>query len=159
MKKTNPLQKQNHVTPKNANGEFSLSEYFKSGISLAELKEGEYPAKVLSFKLVDATENSPEYVRIDLQLPDRVTNDNRFSTGFRIFESQIKKQLGIEDTELSIPDLMQHVLTQEEIKVWVSYYRDPVTKRQYRNFNYIAPIQDAAEDTTEDKETEIPTTF
>ena len=159
QKEMNLMQKrQNQITPRNAKRRISLSEYFKSGISLAELKEGEYEAEILKFTLIEATQTSPEYVRIDLKLPDRVTNDNRFAVGFRIFESQIKRQLGIEDKEMSIPELCQTAMKQP-IKVWVSYYTDPSSRKRYRNINYLAPetTQETDEPTTsETTEPEIP---
>lgn len=159
-KEMNLLQKrQAQIAPKNASGEFSLSEYFKSGISLAELKEGEYTAEILKFTLIEATQTSPEYVRIDLKLPDRVTNDNRFAVGFKVFETQIKRQLGIEDKEMPIPELCQTAMKQP-VKIWVSYYINPTTRKRSRNINYLPPIEEETTATTsESTEPEVPTNF
>lgn len=122
------------------NAKQGFKDFFTKGISLHELKDGAYPAKLKSATFVDAdakNPNSKPYVRLELQLPDRIIIDNRFETGFGLFEQHIKKQLNIQDQDIAIPDLML-MLTTTEFKVWISHVI--IEGKSYRNINYLAPI-------------------
>ena len=130
----------------------SLKDFFKEGVSLKALNDGEYKATITNITFVDdAKGNGNDYVRVDLQLEDRVLNDNRFDNGFRIFCSQIKRQLDLEDQNISVPELMKEVVG-KEIRVWIT---NPIVDTQNgpqvrRNYNYIPPITPKAAGTEEE---------
>ena len=122
-------------------GRMSFSEYIKTGTSLPRLKENTpYRTILKEWKLVEpADSNQTPHVRLELQLEDRVIVDNRFEAGFNIFEIQIKSQLGIEDQEIPVQELLNR-LKEEEFTVWISY--TTVNGRTYTNKNYLPPQQE-----------------
>lgn len=119
--------------------ENSLFSFYNSGVALSRLKEGEYSATLEAHKFVAPTkEGGKPYIRLDLKLADRTINDNRFEVGFNIFLSQIKQQLGLDDENMPVPELL-NLLLKTQFKIWVSYYTSEDNKT-YRNVNYMPPV-------------------
>ena len=127
-----------------------FKDFFLRGVSLPRLKDGLYEAtlKAASFVEADKSKNkdAADYVRLELQLSDRIIVDNRFEKGFGIFESQVKEQLGLQDQTIAIPDLLQ-LLMKNPFKIWISYQE--IEDRTFRNINYIAPRTLTTPDTPE----------
>lgn len=117
-----------------------FKDFFTRGISLPKLQDGVYSCTLRSATFIEAdktkNKDAQDYVRLELQLSDRLIIDNRFEKGFGIFESQIKEQLNLSDKAIAIPDLMQ-TLTESTFKIWVTHIE--IEDRTFRNINYIAP--------------------
>ena len=130
----------------------SFVDYVRHGTSLPRLKEGEeYKATLANWSIVEPVDsNQAPYVRLELQLTDRIVVDNRFEVGFRIFENQIKQQLGIEE-EVKVSELLDK-LKETEFKIWVSYQFIKEKQRTYTNYNFLPPVDTNSE--TPSKESE-----
>ena len=122
------------------NARQGFKEFFTKGISLPRLTDGIYEAtlKSASFIEADKTKNkdAADYVRLELQLSDRIIVDNRFQKGFDIFVSQIKEQLQRGDEAIPIPELLK-LLTKTDFKIWVTHIE--IEDRTFRNINYLPP--------------------
>ena len=132
--------------PKNA-VEDDFYNFFNGGMSLKKLKPGQYDCKLISATFVtpDAKPGKEinQYVKLDLQLADRIITDNRFKNNFRLALDQIKEQLGMEDEEIPVQELLTK-LKETSFSLWISYAR--VQGKTYRNIDYLAPIEDEDED-------------
>ncbi len=149
------ITKNKITNPKNAveemplpTGKLSFRDYIKSGISRCRLQDGEYHAQIIQVKFV-AHESDPDkdYLRLEIQLDfdGRVIVENRFASGYFLFERQIKEQLGLADTTLPVPDLLD-TITFQPIKVW---YKTQTGKdgRVYQNLHFAKPeVSDEAEE-------------
>lgn len=127
-------------------GKMSLQDFYRTGISLSKLKDGEYEATLQAHALVEPT--TPEakpYVRLELKLADRVIVDNRFEAGLPVALDQIKEQLGKSEEAISVLELLDYLKT-TTFKIWISYAT--LDGKTYRNVNYIAPRQDQPTDTS-----------
>ena len=127
----------------------SLEDFYRSGVSLPQLKDQEYPAQIIGHQYVPPKAGSAPgaegYIRLDIKLPDRQINDNRFSAGFAVFLNEIKEQLGMQDSTVPVQDLLNTILGQP-IKLWISHV--VVDGKTYRNVNFKAPA--APPKTTDD---------
>lgn len=128
------------TTPTNAREDFLA--FFNSGVSLPKLKEGVYDCtlKDASFivpKALPGKEPNP-YVKLELQLADRIITDNRFQNNFELFLNQVREQLDLEDAELPVQEILA-MLKDTTFKLWISYAI--VDGKQYRNINYLPPLE------------------
>lgn len=126
------------VRPTNARQDFMA--FYNGGTSLPVLKEGCYTGRLISHQFVPevVTINKivKAYVKLDLQLPDRIITDNRFETNFNLALDQVKEQLGLQDEELPVQKVLD-LMKSNDIKIWISYA--DVEGKTYRNVNYIPP--------------------
>ena len=119
------------------NTAMSFRDFYHQGVALAKLTPGEHQAILQAHRWVEPkTIKDEPYVRLELKLEDRVIVDNRFETGFQIFVNHIKKQLGWEDRNVTIQELMSYLMS-NPFKVWISYAT--INNQEYRNVNYIPP--------------------
>ena len=124
----------------------SLETFFTQGNLLPDLKEGQHAAQIKAITLVPAkTEGATTtqaYVRLEINLADRMIVENKFDQQFKIFCSHTMKQLNI-DSSITVPELMQKLL-ETPINIWVSYdnyfskARNVWTRS--RNINFLPPI-------------------
>jgi len=137
------------------NTAISFRDFYHQGVALAKLTAGEHQAILQAHRWVEPTNlKDAPYVRLELKLDDRVIVDNRFETGFQIFINHIKKQLGWEDRNVSIQEILAHLMA-EPFKVWISYAT--VDNAEYRNVNYIPPRPVVQETPTDDEaDEEVP---
>lgn len=123
----------------------AFENFYTTGVSLKRLEDGEHRATLKSHEFVPgkcAGGKDDSYVRLNLQLEDRVINDNRFEQGFTIFINQIKAQLGISDQTISVPQLLE-ILRARPFSIWISRSlgRSEATGKTttYTNVNYMPP--------------------
>ena len=119
----------------------SFKEFYSSGISLKQLKEGKYPCKLLSHEFVTQIKEGGqvyEFVKLSLQLEDRVLVDNRFEQGFGIMLSQVKAQFGLQDQAVPVADILDKMM-REEFHIWIEYTDG--TDKTYRNVQYAEPVK------------------
>lgn len=137
------------------NATMSFRDFYQQGIALSKLIAGEHTAILQAHRWVEPVDlTSKPYVRLELKLTDRVIVDNRFETGFQIFINHIKKQLGWEDRNVSIQEILTYLMS-NSFKVWISYA--VVDNQEYRNVNYIPPKPVAQEiPTDDDADEEVP---
>jgi len=156
----------------------SLKDHLLFGMSLPKLKEGEITnVKLLPFEIIANDNGEPidavyvgsrksliveppatplnpnptSYVRLELQLQDRVIIDNKFTTGFAIFESHIKEQLKLDDEPIPVLELLDK-LTTTPFSIWISYAM--INGKTYRNINYLPPIVQTVAEVADDDEDE-----
>jgi hypothetical protein len=151
------LQKPNApINPNNAveegqepTGKLSFRDYLTVGMSLKAIVDGEYPAKVIATKFV-ANDKDPEkdYLRLEIQLPDRIVVENRFVSGYFIFEREIKVQLGISDQTLPVPEFLSLIIG-KPIKVWYKTVVSTKDNKKYQNMSFSEPLPDPAATLTE----------
>jgi hypothetical protein len=144
------IQKPNTpVNPTNAveegtqpTGKLSFRDYINVGTSLKAIVDGVYDAVIINTKFVP-NEKDPDkdYLRLEIQLPDRVTVENRFVSGYFIFEREIKTQLGISDQSIPVPALLNAIIGQP-IKVWYKTIVSPKDNRKYQNMSFSEPLPD-----------------
>lgn len=138
------------MTPINANEEAqvlqrqTLRDYIQNGISKSALKDGEYEAVIANlFFVQNAEDQTKDYLRIELKLPDRILVENRFQGGYFLFERQVKEQLGMLDETLPVLELLQ-TLIGKTVKIWLSTVI--VNGRTYQNISFAAPITETTTD-------------
>jgi hypothetical protein len=132
----------------------SFRDFYHQGVALAKLTPGEHSAILQAHKWVEPkTLKDEPYVRLELKLEDRIIVDNRFETGFQIFINHIRKQLGWEDRNVSIQEILAHLMA-EPFKVWISYA--VVDNTEYRNVNYIPPRPVVQETPDDEADEEVP---
>lgn len=147
-------------------GRPTLRNHILKGISLPRLKEGEIKdVTLIPFEIIaddngepidavyvgsrkslivvpNATPTNPDpkaYVRLELQLPDRVYVDNRFDgSGYPIFESHIKQQLKLDEEAIPVLQLLDY-LTTHKFSIWITYAQGQDGKT-YQNVNYLPPL-------------------
>jgi hypothetical protein len=121
----------------------SLFDFYTSGIALSKLKEGKHTATLKSHQFIagEGADAKP-YVRLELDLPDRMIVDNRFEAGFSIFLDHIKEQLGKSDDNIAVQDLLSNLISEKtQFNIWISYVTED--NRTYRNINYLPPKSEA----------------
>ena len=152
------ITKNKITNPKNATEEgqiqipskLSFRDYIQHGISRSRLQDGEYHAQIVGVKFVaHETDPNKDYLRLEIQLDfdQRVVVENRFISGYFLFEREIKEQLGLSDTTLPVPDLLE-AITFQPIKVW---YKTQTGKdgKVYQNLHFAKPVEDSTD-------TEVP---
>ena len=148
------LTKTKTPNPKNAveegqvpTGKLSFRDYIQHGISRSRLQDGEYHAQIVGVKFMPhETDPTKDYLRLEIQLDfdSRVVVENRFISGYFLFEREIKEQLGLSDTTMNVPDLLE-TITFQPIKVW---YKTQTGKdgKTYQNLHFAKP-EEASTDT------------
>ena len=142
------LNKPNTPNPINATeegvqptGKLSFRDYMSVGISKNILRDGEYDAVIQAVKFVqDAKDPDKDYLRLEIKLPDRITVENRFISGYFIFEREIKEQLGLADQTIPVPELMQKIVN-VPLKIWLQSQVSTKDKRTYQNMHFRKPIE------------------
>ena len=130
----------------------SLKAFLETGIAYSKLQAGEHKAVILSVshQEVPANQKNPdgnEYIKVEMSLihkNNRPLTENKFEQSFRIMLAQIKDQLDLTLTDVSVPELLNTLITQ---KVIISIYVEYVTRnnKEYRNINFAPTIvQDLA---------------
>ena len=151
------LTKNKTPNPKNAveetipTGKLSFRDYIQHGLSRSRLQDGEYHAQIIGISFIQhETDPEKDHLRLEIQLDfdQRVIVENRFSTGYFLFERQIKEQLELADTSLPVPDLLAAIKFQP-IKIWLKTQAGS-NGRTYQNVHFAKP-----EDST-DTDTEAP---
>lgn len=136
------------------NTAMSFRDFYHHGVALAKLATGEHTAVLQAHRWVEPTNLKDQpYVRLELKLEDRIIVDNRFETGFQIFINHIKKQLGWEDRNVSIQEILSYLMS-NPFKIWISYAT--VDNQEYRNVNYIPPKPVTQETTDDNADEEVP---
>lgn len=142
------ITKPNTPNPNNAveegtqpTGKLSFRDYISIGTSLKAIVDGCYDAKIIALKFVPhATDPEKDYLRLEVQLADRVTVENRFVSGYFIFEREIKKQLGLSDVSMPVAELMTKILNQP-IKIWYKSQKSLKDNRTYQNMYFAEPVE------------------
>lgn len=117
----------------------SLKSFFETGVTLSELTEGKHTGKIVEVTPVyHATDESKSYIKLSIELEDRTISDNRFEKGFAIFISQVKKQLNLSGTTMTVPEVIDTVLATESFDIYASYTEQ--NGRRYRNLNFLPPL-------------------
>jgi hypothetical protein len=100
----------------------SLFDFYTSGIALSKLKEGKHTATLKSHQFIagEGADAKP-YVRLELDLPDRMIVDNRFEAGFSIFLDHIKEQLGKSDDNIAVQDLLSNLISEKTQFIMVTH--------------------------------------
>lgn len=142
------LKKEKTPNPQNAvveeitipTGKLSFRDYIQHGISRSRLQDGEYHAQIVGIRFVQhETDPEKDYLRLEIQLDfdSRVIVENRFASGYFLFERQIKEQLGLADTSLPVPDLLATIKNQP-IKIWLKTQAGS-NGRVYQNLHFAKP--------------------
>jgi hypothetical protein len=131
-------------------GKLSFRDYMTLGKSLKAIKDGVYNAMIKTTKFVSNDKDpDKDYLRLEINLPDadnRIVIENRFVSGYFIFEREIKAQLGISDQTIPVPELLAYIVD-KPIKVWYSTITSAKDNRKYQNMSFSEPV--AAPETTE----------
>jgi len=123
-------------------GKLSFRDYIQHGVSRCRLQDGEYHAQIVGVRFVPhETDETKDYLRLEIQLEfdSRIIVENRFASGYFLFERQIKEQLGLADTTLPVPDLLEAIKFQP-IKVW--YKTQIKDGRVYQNLHFARPADE-----------------
>jgi hypothetical protein len=145
------LQKDNVPNPNNnapevtegqqPTGKLSFREYMTVGVSKCLLKDGKYPAKIIAAKFVqDEKDETKDYLRLEIQLADRIVVENRFVSGYFIFEREIKIQLGMQDKTLPVGELMSEIQN-KDINIWYKTQVSTKDNRSYQNMYFSEPVE------------------
>jgi hypothetical protein len=144
------LGKDNTPNPNNAveegtqpTGKLSFRDYITNGTSLKAIKDGKYPATIVATKFIK-NDKDPEkdYLRLEIKLPDRITVENRFTSGYFLFEREIKAQLGLADVSMPVPELLATIIG-KPITVWFQTVVSTKDNRKYQNMNFSEPPKPA----------------
>lgn len=151
------ITKNKITNPKNAveemplpTGKLSFRDYISFGISRSRLQDGEYPAQIIGISFIQhETDPEKDHLRLEIQLDfdSRVIVENRFASGYFLFERQIKEQLGLADTTLPVPDLLATIKNQP-IKIWLKTQAGSNGKT-YQNLHFAKPIETETDETGE----------
>lgn len=144
------LTKSQTPNPKNATeegqvptGKLSFRDYLVHGISRSIIKDGEYDAKIVNIQFMQhPTDPEKDYLRLEIQLDfdGRIVVENRFVSGYFIFEREIKIQLGLADTSMPVPDFLAAIKNQP-IKVWYKSQLSAKDNRVYQNMHFAKPVE------------------
>ena len=121
-------------------GKLSFRDYIQHGISRSRLQDGEYRAQIVGIRFVQhETDPEKDYLRLEIQLDfdNRIIVENRFASGYFLFERQVKEQLGLADTSLPVPDLLATIKNQS-IKIWLKTQAGN-NGRVYQNLHFAKP--------------------
>jgi hypothetical protein len=148
------LSKAKAPNPKNAveeipipTGKLSFRDYIQHGLSRSRLQDGEYNAQIIGISFIPhETDPEKDHLRLEIQLDfdSRIIVENRFASGYFLFERQIKEQLGLADTTLPVADLLTAVKNQP-IKIWLKTQTGSNGKT-YQNLHFAKP-EEASTDT------------
>ena len=118
----------------------NLVNFYKEGISMPQLNEGEYKATLKSHKLVDTKPENP-YIALEFETESgRILRENRFNQGFQIFISHLKQQLEMGDEEISVQEFLDKLITDKtEFTIWVTKYTPANGGQTRSNFHFLEP--------------------
>mgnify|MGYP000974799414 CR=1 FL=1 len=121
-------------------GKLSFRDYIQHGISRSRLQDGEYHAQIIGIQFIqNETDPEKDHLRLEIQLDfdSRVIVENRFASGYFLFERQIKEQLDLADTSLPVSELLSTIKNQP-IKIWL---KTQIGKdgRTYQNVHFAKP--------------------
>ena len=147
------ITKNKITNPKNAveeitipTGKLSFRDYIQYGVSRSRLQDGEYRAQITGIQFVQhETDPEKDHLRLEIQLDfdSRVIVENRFASGYFLFERQVKEQLGLADTTLPVPELLSTIKNQP-IKIWLKTQAGK-DGRTYQNVHFARPSDDEEE--------------
>jgi hypothetical protein len=144
------LERKNVPNPNNSTeegtqptGKLSFRDYISVGVSFKAIKDGCYNAVIKAIKFIQhPTDQEKDYLRLEIQLPDcdnRITVENRFVSGYFIFEREIKAQLGISDQSMPVPELLAYII-EKPIKVWYNTVTSTKDNKKYQNMSFSEPV-------------------
>ena len=118
----------------------NLVNFYKEGISMPQLNEGEYKATLKSHKLVDTKPENP-YIALEFETESgRILRENRFNQGFQIFVSHLKQQLEMGDEEIGVQEFLDKLVTDKtEFTIWITKYTPPTGGQTRSNFHFLEP--------------------
>lgn len=118
----------------------NLVNFYKEGISMPQLNEGEYKATLKSHKLVDTKPENP-YIALEFETESgRILRENRFNQGFQIFISHLKQQLGMGDEEVGVQEFLDKLIADKtELTIWVTKYTPANGGQTRSNFHFLEP--------------------
>ena len=118
----------------------NLVNFYKEGISMPQLNEGEYKATLKSHKLVDTKPENP-YIALEFETESgRILKENRFNTGFQIFVSHLKQQLERGDEEVGVQEFLDKLVTKKtKFTIWVTKYTPANGGQTRSNFHFLKP--------------------
>lgn len=117
-----------------------LVDFYKEGISMPQLNEGEYKAKLIKHALIDTNPDNP-YISLEFQTTnDRTLRENRFNQGFQIFISHLKQQLNRGDEEIGVQEFLDELVENEtEFTIWITKYTPANGGQTRSNFHFLEP--------------------
>lgn len=118
----------------------NLVNFYKEGISMPQLNEGEYKATLKSHKLVDTKPENP-YIALEFETESgRILRENRFNQGFQIFISHLKQQLEMGDEEIGVQEFLDKLVEDKtEFTIWVTKYTPANGGQTRSNFHFLEP--------------------
>lgn len=118
----------------------NLVNFYKEGISMPQLNEGEYKATLKSHKLVDTKPENP-YIALEFETENgRILRENRFNQGFQIFISHLKQQLEMGDEEIGVQEFLNKLVEDKtEFTIWVTKYTPANGGQTRSNFHFLEP--------------------
>lgn len=118
----------------------NLVNFYKEGISMPQLNEGEYKATLKSHKLVDTKPENP-YIALEFETESgRILKENRFNQGFQIFISHLKQQLEMGDEEIGVQEFLDKLVTDKtEFTIWITKYTPANGGQTRSNFHFLEP--------------------
>ena len=118
----------------------NLVNFYKEGISMPQLNEGEYKATLKSHKLVDTKPENP-YIALEFETESgRILRENRFNQGFQIFVSHLKQQLVMGDEEIGVQEFLDKLVTNKtKFRIWVTKYTPANGGQTRSNFHFLEP--------------------
>lgn len=118
----------------------NLINFYKEGISMPQLSEGEYKATLKSHKLVDTKPENP-YIALEFKTESgRILRENRFNQGFQIFVSHLKQQLEMGDKEIEVQKFLDKLVADKtEFTIWITKYTPANGGQTRSNFHFLKP--------------------
>lgn len=118
----------------------NLVNFYKEGISMPQLNEGEYRAILKSHRLVDTKPENP-YIALEFETESgRILKENRFNQGFQIFISHLKQQLGMGDEEIGVQDFLNKLVADKtKFTIWITKYTPANGGQTRSNFHFLEP--------------------
>jgi len=118
----------------------NLVNFYKEGISMPQLNEGEYKATLKSHKLVDTKPENP-YIALEFETESgRILRENRFNQGFQIFISHLKQQLEMGNEEIGVQEFLDKLVEDKtEFTIWVTKYTPANGGQTRSNFHFLEP--------------------
>lgn len=118
----------------------NLVNFYKEGISMPQLNEGEYRATLKSHKLVDTKPENP-YITLEFKTESgRILRENSFNQGFQIFISHLKQQLGMGNEEIGVQEFLDKLIEDKtEFTIWITKYTPAKGGQTRSNFHFLEP--------------------
>jgi len=118
----------------------NLISFYKEGISMPQLNEGEYKVTLKSHTLVTTKPENP-YITLEYVTESgRTLRENRFNQGFQIFISHLKQQLEMGDKEIGVQKFLDKLVADKtKFKLWVTKYTPANGGQTRSNFHLLEP--------------------